>query len=64
MNNIESTLFSSCLGSVMGPHPFLNIVRDFQAVISRKIRKQVLSKEGRLPNAVIACVGGSSNAIG
>ena len=53
-----------CLGSVMGPHPFPTIVRDFQAVISRESRAQILEKEGRLPNAVLACVGGGSNAIG
>ena len=53
-----------CLGSVMGPHPFPTIVRDFQAVISREIKDQILEKEGRLPDAVIACVGGGSNAIG
>ena len=53
-----------CLGSVMGPHPFPTIVRDFQAVISREIREQILKKEGRLPAAVLACVGGGSNAIG
>ena len=53
-----------CLGSVMGPHPFPTIVRDFQAVISREIKEQILQKEGRLPDAVIACVGGGSNAIG
>ena len=53
-----------CLGSVMGPHPFPTIVRDFQAVISREIRAQILEKEGRLPDAVIACVGGGSNAMG
>ena len=53
-----------CLGSVMGPHPFPTIVRDFQAVISREIKEQILEKEGRLPDAVIACVGGGSNAIG
>ena len=53
-----------CLGSVMGPHPFPTIVRDFQAVISREIRTQILEKEGRLPDAVLACVGGGSNAIG
>lgn len=52
------------LGSVMGPHPFPIIVRDFQAVISREIKDQILEKEGRLPDAVIACVGGGSNAIG
>lgn len=53
-----------CLGSVMGPHPFPTIVRDFQAVISREARAQILECEGRLPDAVIACVGGGSNAIG
>ena len=53
-----------CLGSVMGPHPFPTIVRDFQAVISREIKSQILEREGRLPDAVIACVGGGSNAIG
>ncbi|SFG38065.1 tryptophan synthase subunit beta [Oribacterium sp. WCC10] len=53
-----------CLGSVMGPHPFPTIVRDFQAIISREIKEQMLEKEGRLPDAVIACVGGGSNAIG
>ena len=52
------------LGSVMGPHPFPTIVRDFQAVISKEIREQILEKEGRLPTAVLACVGGGSNAIG
>ena len=53
-----------CLGSVMGPHPFPTIVRDFQAVISREIREQLREKEGKLPDAVVACVGGGSNAIG
>ena len=53
-----------CLGSVMGPHPFPTIVRDFQSVISREIKSQMLEKEGRLPDAVIACVGGGSNSIG
>ena len=53
-----------CIGSVMGPHPFPTMVRDFQAVISREIRQQILEKEGKLPDAVIACVGGGSNAIG
>ena len=52
------------LGSVMGPHPFPTIVRDFQAVISREIKEQILAAEGRLPDAVLACVGGGSNAIG
>lgn len=52
------------LGSVMGPHPFPTIVRDFQAVISKEIKEQLLKREGRLPDAVVACVGGGSNAIG
>ena len=52
------------LGSVMGPQPFPTIVRDFQSVISKEIKEQILEKEGRLPDAVIACVGGGSNAIG
>jgi len=53
-----------CLGSVMGPHPFPTIVRDFQSVISKEIKEQMLEKEGRLPDVVMACVGGGSNAIG
>ena len=53
-----------CLGSVMGPHPFPTIVRDFQSVISSEIKQRMLEKEGRLPDAVVACVGGGSNAIG
>lgn len=61
-SRIEDTHY--CLGSVMGPHPFPTIVRDFQAVISKEIKEQILQKEGRLPDAVIACVGGGSNAIG
>lgn len=52
------------LGSVMGPYPFPEIVRDFQSVISREIKDQLMEKEGRLPDAVLACVGGGSNAIG
>ncbi len=53
-----------CLGSVMGPHPFPTIVRDFQSVISREIKAQILERENRLPDYIIACVGGGSNAIG
>ena len=53
-----------CLGSVMGPHPFPTIVRDFQAVISKEIKSRMLEREGKLPDVVIACVGGGSNAIG
>lgn len=61
-SRIEDTHY--CLGSVMGPHPFPTIVRDFQAVISREMKEQIMEKEGRLPDAVIACIGGGSNAIG
>lgn len=61
-NRISDTHY--VLGSVMGPHPFPTIVRDFQAVISKEIKEQVMEKEGRLPDAVLACVGGGSNAIG
>lgn len=61
-NRIADTHY--CLGSVMGPHPFPTIVRDFQSVISKEIKEQLLEKEGKLPDAVIACVGGGSNAIG
>ena len=61
-NRIDDTHY--CLGSVMGPHPFPTIVRDFQAVISKEIKQQMLEKEGRLPDVVMACVGGGSNAIG
>ncbi len=52
------------LGSVMGPHPFPTIVRDFQKVIGKEIKEQMIEKEGRLPDAVLACVGGGSNAMG
>ncbi|MDR0946887.1 MAG: tryptophan synthase subunit beta [Ruminococcus sp.] len=52
------------IGSVMGPHPFPTVVRDFQAVIGREIKEQLIKAEGKLPDAVIACVGGGSNAIG
>lgn len=52
------------LGSVMGPHPFPTIVRDFQSVISKEARKQILQKENKLPSAVVACVGGGSNSMG
>lgn len=61
-NRIDDTHY--VLGSVMGPHPFPTIVRDFQAIISKEIKEQLMEKEGKLPDAVIACVGGGSNAIG
>lgn len=59
---IEDTHY--VLGSVMGPHPFPTIVRDFQSIIGREVKQQMIEKEGRLPDAVLACVGGGSNAIG
>ena len=62
VSRIEDTHY--VLGSVMGPHPVPPIVRDFQAVISKEIKEQMLEREGRLPDAVLACVGGGSNAIG
>lgn len=61
-NRVDDTLY--VLGSVMGPHPFPMIVRDFQSVISKEAREQILEKEGKLPTAVVACVGGGSNAMG
>ena len=61
-NRVEDTHY--VLGSVMGPHPFPVIVRDFQAIISKEIKEQILEAEHRLPDVVLACVGGGSNAIG
>ncbi len=61
-NRVDDTLY--VLGSVMGPHPFPMIVRDFQSVISKESRAQILEAEGKLPDAVVACVGGGSNAMG
>jgi len=62
MTSVETTHY--CLGSVMGPHPFPRIVRDFQSVIGRETRRQCLDQLGRLPDLVVACVGGGSNAAG
>ena len=62
VSRVEDTHY--VLGSVMGPHPFPMIVRDFQRVISTEARQQILDKEGKLPSAVVACVGGGSNAMG
>lgn len=61
-NRVDDTLY--CLGSVMGPHPFPTMVRDFQSVIGREAKEQILKAEGRLPDVVMACVGGGSNAMG
>ena len=52
------------LGSVMGPHPFPTIVRDFQSVIGKEVRQEILEREGKLPDVLLACVGGGSNAMG
>ena len=60
-NRMEDSLY--VLGSVMGPHPFPMMVRDFQSVIGREARGQILEKEGKLPAAVVACVGGGSNCV-
>lgn len=62
VKHVEDTHY--LLGSVMGPDPFPTIVRDFQSVIGEEIKSQILEKEGRLPDAIVACVGGGSNAIG
>lgn len=61
-SRMEDTLY--VLGSVMGPHPFPTIVRDFQKIIGEEVREQLMAKEGRLPDVVMACVGGGSNAMG
>ena len=61
-SNIETTFY--CIGSVMGPHPYPQMVRDFQKIISEEIRAQLMEKEGKLPDCVFACVGGGSNAVG
>jgi len=62
VTNVETTYY--LIGSVVGPHPYPIIVRDFQRVIGDEIRSQMLAKEGRLPDALVACVGGGSNAMG
>ncbi len=60
--NVYDTYY--CIGSVVGPHPYPTIVREFQKIIGKEIKKQIKTKEGRLPDALIACVGGGSNAMG
>src|ERR671918_845961 len=62
VSNVESTFY--IIGSVAGPHPYPAMVRDFQAVIGQEVRQQLMAKEGRLPDTLVACVGGGSNAIG
>lgn len=62
VTNVHSTYY--LIGSVVGPHPYPTIVRDFQSVIGHEIKEQILQKEGRLPDAIVACVGGGSNSMG
>jgi tryptophan synthase beta chain len=62
VTNVAGTFY--IIGSVAGPHPYPAMVRDFQAVIGREVREQIVGKEGRLPDTLVACVGGGSNAIG
>lgn len=62
VTNVESTYY--CIGSVMGPHPYPTLVRNFQRLIGLEAREQILAAEGRLPDVLVACVGGGSNAIG
>jgi len=62
VTNVDNTFY--IIGTVAGPHPYPAMVRDFQAIIGRETRQQILEREGRLPDALVACVGGGSNAIG
>ena len=62
VTNVADTFY--CIGTAAGPHPYPEMVRDFQSVIGREARAQILEREGRLPDAVMACIGGGSNAIG
>ena len=62
MGNVEDTYY--LIGTVAGPHPYPEMVRDFQSVIGGEARKQIMEAEGRLPNSLVACIGGGSNAIG
>jgi len=62
VTNVETTYY--CIGTVAGPHPYPMMVRDFQAVIGREAREQLMAAEGRLPDSLVACIGGGSNAIG
>ena len=62
VTNVETTFY--CIGTAAGPHPYPELVRDFQSVIGREARAQILEREGRLPDVVMACIGGGSNAIG
>jgi tryptophan synthase beta chain len=62
VTNVENTFY--CIGTVAGPHPYPMMVRDFQSIIGKETREQMLAAEGRLPDSLIACIGGGSNAMG
>jgi tryptophan synthase beta chain len=62
VTNVETTHY--CIGSIVGPHPYPMMIRDFQSIIGKETKKQILEKEYRLPDLIVACVGGGSNAIG
>ena len=62
VTNVDSTFY--CIGTIAGPHPYPMMVRDFQSIIGRETREQMLAAEGRLPDSLIACIGGGSNAMG
>ena len=62
VSNVDDTFY--CIGTVAGPHPYPAMVRDFQSVIGREARQQIMEYEKRLPNTIIACIGGGSNAMG
>ena len=62
VTNVENTFY--IIGTVAGPHPYPLMVRDFQSIIGKEVREQILLEEGKLPNLLIACIGGGSNAIG
>ena len=62
VTNVDDTFY--CIGTAAGPHPYPELVRDFQSIIGREAKEQILEREGRLPDAVMACIGGGSNAIG
>ena len=62
VTNVEDTFY--CIGTVAGPHPYPSMVRDFQSIIGKETKQQILAKEGRLPDSLVACIGGGSNAMG
>ena len=62
VTNVDSTFY--CIGTIAGPHPYPMMVRDFQSIIGRETREQLQEAEGRLPDSLVACIGGGSNAMG